>query len=634
MRDAVPPTDEGPEPMIAQAFRGLESLLGRGWRWRWAALVAIALFITGVEVVGAFGVYALLGLIASPDIALTVPLLGDLSGLVGDIEVDRLRIGVALFVVVFFALRSVLLIARAYVETRIIAASAVDMGDRLLRGYLAMPYRFHTARNSSELVRNAFVATQQLQLGVVQPLVQVIAQVVLITGLTVVLIAADPRGALVAAAVLGVSVWVVQRQLRPRLAAWGRRSQDATAASIAAVQQSLGGIRDIKLLGRERPFADEHLRQRRTIARTSYLSSAANALPRALIEMSLIYTIIALFLVAIIIDRDVEATLSTLGLFAYAGIRLQPSVQQLVGQYNAMRFNLPIIDDLARDQAEIADWLAEEAAGGPTAVRSGASADSGASTGAGTGGAGGPAFARAIVLSGVSFSYAPDDPTIAPALTDVDLTVARGEFLGICGPTGGGKSTLLDVLVGLLPPTAGTVTVDGVALGDRPAWWWSQLGVVSQAVFLTDDTLERNIAFGVAPGDVDRERLARCVERAQLAEFTDRLPDGLATVVGERGIRLSGGQRQRVAIARALYREPAVVVLDEGTSALDAATEAAVVAALDELAADRTLIAVAHRIATIRHADRIVVIEGGRVRASGSHDELIASDAVFRRLAG
>ena len=190
------------------------------------------------------------------------------------------------------------------------------------------------------------------------------------------------------------------------------------------------------------------------------------------------------------------------------------------------------------------------------------------------------------------------------------------------------------MLVGLLAPTSGEVRVDGITLGDRPAWWWAQLGVVSQAVFLTDDTLARNIAFGVAPGEVDEARLARCVARAQLDELVARLPEGLATIVGERGIRLSGGQRQRVAIARALYREPAVVVLDEGTSALDAATEAAVVAALDELAADRTLIAVAHRLATIRHADRIIVVDQGRITATGTYDTLLATDPVFRILAG
>ncbi|MGA0059117.1 MAG: ABC transporter ATP-binding protein, partial [Planctomycetota bacterium] len=593
--------------MIAAALRGLEELLGKGWRWRWTALVAVALFVTAIEVVGAFGVYALLALIAADTPDLVVPLVGDLSRLAGDGNLDQMRVGVALFVVVFFALRSVLLVWRAYIETRILAAASVDIGDRLLRGYLAMPYRFHTTRNSSELIRNTFTSTQQLQLGVVRPLVEIIAQSVLVVGLTLVLVAADPRGSLVAAVVLGLSVWFIQRRLRPRLAAWGRRAQDASSATISAVQQSLGGIRDIKLLSRESTFADEHLRQRIVLARTAYLSSAANALPRALIEMSLVYTIIAMLLVAILAGTDVNATLSTLGLFAYAGIRLQPSLQAIVGQYNVLRFNLPIVDDLARDQAEISAWLAEA----PPSVRDDTPH---------------PIFARAVELVGVGFDYAPDDEGARPALAGVDLEVRRGEFLGICGPTGGGKSTLLDVIVGLLVPTKGSVRVDGVALSDRPAWWWAQLGVVSQAVFLTDDTLARNIAFGIDPETVDQDRLARCIARAQLDELVQSLPEGLKTVVGERGIRLSGGQRQRVAIARALYREPAVVVLDEGTSALDAATETAVVSALDELATDRTLIAVAHRLATIRHADRIIVVDQGHITAAGTFDELLVSD--------
>jgi ATP-binding cassette subfamily C protein len=243
-------------------------------------------------------------------------------------------------------------------------------------------------------------------------------------------------------------------------------------------------------------------------------------------------------------------------------------------------------------------------------------------------------FADRLQLEGVRFTYAPDEPSVRPALLGVDLTVRRGEFLGICGPTGGGKSTLLDLLVGLLQPTAGTISVDGRPLDAAPAWWWSQLGVVSQQVFLTDDTLRRNIAFGVSSAAIDEARLARCVERAQLTEMVAGLPEGLDTIVGERGIRLSGGQRQRVAVARALYREPPVIVLDEGTSALDGATEARLIAALDEIAPDRTLIAVAHRLDTLRGADRIVVVADGRIEASGTYDQLVDTSRLFRELAG
>jgi ABC-type multidrug transport system fused ATPase/permease subunit len=178
------------------------------------------------------------------------------------------------------------------------------------------------------------------------------------------------------------------------------------------------------------------------------------------------------------------------------------------------------------------------------------------------------------------------------------------------------------------------VNIDGIPLGRRPLWWWDQLGVVSQNVFLTDDTLRNNIAFGEqVGGKVDEARLARCVERAQLGPVVGHLAGGLDTIVGERGVRLSGGQRQRVAIARALYREPEVLVLDEGTSALDGATERALVTAIDAATHERTLIAIAHRISTIRNADRILVVDSGRIVDQGTYDELIDRNGLFQSLA-
>ena len=238
--------------------------------------------------------------------------------------------------------------------------------------------------------------------------------------------------------------------------------------------------------------------------------------------------------------------------------------------------------------------------------------------------------AAGVRLDGVRFAYGPDAPEV---LHGVDLTVRRGDFIGICGPTGGGKSTLLDLLVGLLQPASGRVEVDGVPLGPMPRWWWSQIGVVSQAVFLTDDSVRGNIAFGEELEDVDEDRLRRCIQRAQLDDVILALPEGLDTLVGERGVRLSGGQRQRIAIARALYREPAVLILDEGTSALDGATERALVAAIDEATTSRTLITIAHRISTIRDADRILVVADGRVQDIGTHDELLERNELFRALA-
>ena len=593
--------------------------VGPRTRSRMLVLPILALGVSVLEVVGAGAIFVLLSLLTNPQVASELLPVRVLAGVLRMDDLRELRFAFAGIVLVFFALRGGALVARAYVEQRIVTSASVEVAERLLEGYLTMPYRFHVSRNSAELVRNAYVNTDRLQQFVIRPLALIVADVVLIVAFAVVVVLADPAGALLVALLLGSVTGMVQRVIRPRLRAWGKRAQVASQAGIQAIQQSIGGIRDIKVLEREPNFLAEHSRQRRIQARTQYLSQAANALPRALIEFAIIAAVVALAVVALIRGGAVEDALATLGLFAYAGIRLQQPLQTLVASVNAVRYNGSVVDDLTNDFAEIAAWrerLGEQVAGSSESLPAMQSP-----------------FSQALKLADVRLSYS-TDPTVRPALDGISLTVARGEFVGICGPTGGGKSTLLDVIIGLLPPDSGSVSVDGRPLDLAPAWWWGQLGVVSQNVYLTDDTLRRNIAFGTDTAEIDEDRLARAVERAQLAEFVATLPDGLDTLVGERGVRLSGGQRQRVAVARALYREPPVIILDEGTSALDTATESALIRALDTIAPDRTLIAVAHRISTLRGADRIVVLEEGRITAEGTYDELLTTSETFQALAG
>ena len=579
-------------------------------------LVVISIVASVFEMLGAAAIYLLLALLTAPETVAQLPLVGPLIGLLPTDDLRTLRLLAGGSVMVFFVIRGLVIVGRAYVETRLVTAAGVEISDRLLAGYLAMPYPFHTRRNTAEMVRNGFTVTTQLQQQVMLPLAWLVGDVFVVAGLAAVVLASEPLGGLVAVVVLGGVTLAIQRLLRPRLRGWSRRAQDAAAGGLQAIQQSLGGIRDIKLLAQERTFLAEHRYFRRRGARAIYLSASAGAIPRAMIELAMVSAVVVLTFAVLLTGASIDEALATIGLFAYAGLRLQPVLQRIVNSTNSIRSSAATIEDLASDLAQVQDWertLRDAPMSTPDVVEP---------------------FRDALVLEDVHFSYAPEEPSVRPALHGVDLTVRRGEFVGICGPTGGGKSTLLDLLVGLLQPTEGSVHVDGRRLDGAPTWWWAQLGVVSQQVFLTDDTLRRNIAFGVPVGEVDEARLARCLERAQLDEMVEGLKDGLDTVVGERGIRLSGGQRQRVSVARALYREPPVIVLDEGTSALDGATESRLIAALDGIAPDRTLIAVAHRIATLRDADRIIVIEGGRVRATGTYDELVDTSALFRELAG
>jgi ATP-binding cassette, subfamily B, bacterial PglK len=593
------------------AVRRTLDLLGPDRRGRWALLVGLAIAVTMFEAVGAMLVYSLLGLISDGGGG-ELPFIGRLADRFPDVERRTLQLGIAGLVAAFFVVRSGVIVGQAYVQARLVHNAGARLSTRMVRGYLAMPYLEHTRINSAELIRNAFDSVQSLITQVMKPAVEVVAEMVLVVGLALVLLLVAPQATLIAIAVLGPLIWLVQAVIQPRLKRLGRRSQESRRGALQAMQQALGGLRDIRLLGREEEFTSAFSRQRWIMSRTDYLKTSLSELPRTMIETSLVLMIVTVFVVAVVTGRGEGGALATLGVFAYAGLRLQPSLRKIVQGLNHIRFGAAVIEDLLADRRRIDRAMMvrdrARAARAPHAT----------------------ALRHSIELRDVSFGYG---ASTAPAIDAVNLTIRKGEFIGICGPTGGGKSTLVDIITGLLRPDRGAVLVDGMELDEDPIWWYAELGVVSQSVYLIDDTLRANIAFGQTPDAVDEVLLYRSIARAQLDDVVAQLPDGLDTVLGERGIRLSGGQRQRVAIARALYREPSVIIFDEGTSALDAATEAALVAAVDELKTGRTLISVAHRISTVNRADRIVVVEAGRIVSEGNYETLMQGSPLFRALA-
>lgn len=594
---------------LFDVLRRARRVLGDGSRWPWIGLVALSAGVAALEAVGAVLVLTLVRTIVTPEAAVTLPLLGDLADRWPTAQHDDLRLAVSLAVVAFFVLRSVVFVGQGYLRARMVERTSARLSDHLLRGYLALDYLTHTKVNSATLVRNAYVATQQFGGQVLRPLVSIAAELVVVGVLAVVLVVLAPGATLVAAGIFAVTVTVLLKIIQPRLRSLGREAQDARSVGLLAITQALTGFRDIRLAGAEDHFANRYQVERDRIARADSLRSATSEMPRALIETTLVIVIVLLLALSEGGDVAADAGLvPTLGVFAYIGLRMQPSLTKIVDSLNQLKFGAAVLDDLHDDRV-----LADEAlAGRAVALQQQ-----------------GPTFTTDLEVEGGRLTY---PGTTSPALDGIDLRIRAGTFVGICGPTGGGKSTLLDVLVGLLTLDEGEVRVDGQALGQHPRWWQAQLGVVSQSIFLTDDTLRANIAFGVDRDKVDRTLLLDCVRRAQLDDVVAGLPDGLDTIVGERGLRLSGGQRQRVAIARALYTDPAVIIMDEGTSALDAATESALVAALGELRANRTLIAVAHRIATVLEADEIHVIADGRIIASGDHGTLLANNDLFRTL--
>jgi ATP-binding cassette subfamily C protein len=329
-----------------------------------------------------------------------------------------------------------------------------------------------------------------------------------------------------------------------------------------------------------------------------------NEIPRVSIEAVVIAFISAFVAFSTLAAQDPAESLAVIGLFGYASLRVMPALNKIVSSLNGMRFGRAALDDI---DADLDLPMLPSASTGERL-----------------------SFRDAIRLEHVEFQY---EGTEQPTLHDIELTISRSESIGIVGSTGSGKSTMVDLIVGLSSPTTGTVTVDGVDLRGRAAAWQRNIGMVSQSVFLLDDTLRRNIALGLADAEIDEQQVVEAVRLAQLEDFVASLPDGLDTVVGERGARVSGGERQRVAIARALYPRPTVLVFDEGTSALDNLTEARLTEALAGLRVDHTIITVAHRLSTVQDNDRIVFVRDGRIHEVGGFDELVSRSEEFRRLA-
>ena len=570
-------------------------------RGRWFAVIALGVLASVVETLGAVLIFLLFKIVSDPASVVHFPLVGDLGAGVRRSHRDLYLIDACGIIGAFFVLRGVLLLLQIHVQYRMAHAAAARVARRLLAGYLAMDYSLLLRRSSAELIRNANDSIAVLSNFALVPAITIASEAMVIFGMFVVLVVVSPVATFVACGCIGALMLGAMKIVQPRLGRLGRRTQEKAGACIRALQESLQGVKDVKLFGRREGVVAEFARHRDDLSRSLYLQATLAAVPRLVLETSFVLVMLA-FIVASGLSGTVKSgTLAILGLFGYAMLRLMPAVNRILLSVNNLKYG-----------TAAADLIHEEL----VAIRQGVEGRSASDQRWGAW--------NKLTLSEVSYRY---PETAWWTLEDLNLTVSRGEFVAIVGPTGSGKSTLLDLLVGLLPPTAGRLGVDGLNVHDQVEAWQQDVGVVSQTVFLIDDSLLHNIAFGVRDEEIDHQRVEEIVRMARLDEFVASLPEGLDTGVGEHAVRLSGGQRQRVAIARALYRRPTLLVLDEGTSALDQLTEAEIIRALEPLRGELTLVAAAHRMATVRNCDRLVVLKGGRITDEGSFEEIVTRNA-------
>ena len=481
---------------------------------------------------------------------------------------------------------------------------------RLLESYLHRPYIFFLNENTATFGRNILGETEKAVHGVLMPALQIVAKGAVLLFLIALMLAVNPVLTLVIAVAIGAIYGVIYLLLQRKLARIGGERLEANAGRFKAASEAFGGIKAVKLMGSEDTFVRRYAAHSLQFAKHNATAEVISVLPLYALETVAFGGIILIVLYLLSTGGDLAQALPLAGLFTFAGYRMMPAMQQIYSGATTLRFNLVVLDTLH----EVLK------AGGTTAGRR----DPRDSL---------PLpFKDRLELRGITFTY---PQAMEPVIHSLSLTIKAGTSIALAGKTGSGKTTISDIILGLLPPTGGGMLVDGVEIGPENLHRWQRnLGYVPQDIYLQDDTIASNIAFGIAEGQVDREAVERAANIANIHDFIiGELPDGYNTRVGERGVRLSGGERQRVGLARALYHDPAMLVLDEATSALDGATEQAVLNAIENIARVKTLVIIAHRLTTVRKCDVVYVIDDGRIVARGTYDELLESNTKFQEMA-
>ena len=581
-------------------------MLPAAMRWRWAVLIPISLMTGIVEAGAAAAVFALIKIIGDPAQITRIPVAAKIASVLpGSTARTQLLIFTGL-IAFYYLVKNLLVISAQYLRHKIAGESTATLKSTMFKGYLAAAYPFHLGRNSADLISNTNFCVEMVCNHAMEAAVAAVSEMLTATAITVVLLVTAPEVTLVAGSFLLVLLVAVLRLTRRMAEYFGTQRHQLERTSLQTLQEAFGAIKEVKALGREdffyRSFGEKQLR----VLELGYLGKTLETITPQVTET--IFVCGALAVVALVTGTGQAGAQGPplLALFAYAAFRIVPAANRVGWRINQIRSAAPSVESLYDDYLLVAgkDW--EQAASERQSAH----------------------FRECITFDRVSYTFAQADQS---ALQDINLAIRYGESIGIVGPTGAGKTTLVDLVIGLLRPTSGRILIDGRDLSGRLTAWKRNIGYVPQSIFLIDDTLRRNIALGISDSEIDESQVQAAIRMAQLERFVTELPMGLDTTVGERGIRLSGGERQRIGIARALYHDPDLLVFDEATSALDLATEDAIAEAIEALHGKKTLMVVAHRLSSVRRCDRLVFISEGRMRACCSYDDLIRDYPEFLR---
>lgn len=558
-----------------------------------AVLLTLGLTLGAMlELMGVGLITGLVSLVTEPSKIHTNALLSTVySGLSMESE-QQFFVFVVVVLILVYLFKNIYLLWIGYVQYTFIFNNQLKLSGRLIDCYLKKPYTYHLDNNSAEMVRNVMLDTERF-FQMLLSVFSLFSECLISALLCVYLLVVDWFITVTIVGIMAVFTGLYLLLFKGKAKKYGQENQVYDGKMHQAINQALGAVKDIKILHREKYFVDAFTgcgKRKMTAVRNNNVLGQA---PKYFIETVCVGAILVVLLVKILQGSDLTSMIPQLAAFVVTAVKLLPSISKINNYLNLVIFLKPSADLIYRDIKDTEDMVNYEIkdAALPENAYSGENPS-------------------AIEIKNLSFRY---PHTERDVLKNVTFEIPLGCSVGLIGPSGAGKSTLADIILGILTPTEGSVNYGSMNVHEHPIKWSKKLAYIPQQIFLADETIRNNVAFGIPEEEIDERKVWEALSEAQLADYVRTLPDGLNTEVGERGVRLSGGQRQRIGIARALYSDPEILVLDEATSALDNETETAVMEAIDRLHGRKTLLIIAHRLTTIENCEYVYKVDSGNV---------------------
>ncbi|MDE7177674.1 MAG: ABC transporter ATP-binding protein/permease [Lachnospiraceae bacterium] len=569
--------------------------------WQLAGLAVLILIGGTLETLGVSMMVPVVDAVMAPDEFMEKSYVKDIAAFFHIQSARELIIAMLVTLIALFVIKNAYLLFQIYVQNTFVTRNRNRMISRVMREFLNRPYEDYLGADIPTVFRltdsdipNAF------QLILV--LIQMITETVVAVSICIVLLLLSPLIAIGSGLLFLGMTLIITKVLKPRLNAIGRKNQQIQSRIAKWRIQSIYGLKDVKVLHREEFFVRNYYESGAIGANVARNYAVMNNTPRLLIETLFIVAMLSFILVFTLQGGDFTALFSNLAAFAAAAVRVMPATNRINTYLSEIAYAQPCLDYLYENLTEsmkldvngsVTGLLGEKNEENPPLI-----------------------LTDRIALDHISYTYPNTDK---PIFTDAHMEVKKGQSVGIMGPSGAGKSTIVDILLGLLHVQEGTITCDGRNVFENYPSWLSKIGYIPQSIYLIDESIRDNIAFGIDADKIDDERIWEALEEAQLKSFVEELPDGLETTIGDRGVRISGGQRQRLGIARALYHNPEILVFDEATSALDGDTETAVMEAINSFHGKKTMVIIAHRLNTIEKCDVIYKVENGKITETSLH---------------